>query len=312
MINPLFQHSSNVTTLHAIAATTARGGRIQHFFALSALMPLDEHEIATLSKVELHAKLIGFRVARALVVALVEAVEMDARAAASGAIETNSDASWYAARIHEAETPLQGIDADIESLERAIHERASPAETRPNIEEQAVETAEGGAVEPLSKTQVKALRLKELRVACAKRGLSEDGLCPALRERLNAHEASPAGQAAGAAWDAVGRAALLLPAAAAAAAAAAGGAAAAAGTAAGATAGAAGTGTRAEEAAEVEAVTDEIEEAEEEAEVTFVREVTLEERNAIGFANAYDVDKDEGEGEGEGEGEEKAGARADA
>ena len=106
-------------------------------------MPLDEHEIATLSTGELHAKLLGFRMARGIVVALAKkVVEMEARAAASGAIETNSDAAL-------CQTTLQETDADIESLERAIHERASPAETSPNFEEQAVETAEGGAVEAI-------------------------------------------------------------------------------------------------------------------------------------------------------------------
>ena len=47
---------------------------------------------------------------------------------------------------------------------------------------------------------------------------------------------------------------------------------------------------------------DEIEEVEEEDEVRFEREVTLEERNAAGFANAIMLDEDEAEAEGEGEG----------
>ena len=113
--------------------------------------------------------------------------------------------------------PVGAAEAGAEALIQAVLKQAAVS-GQPGGE--AAQTAEGGAVEllaPLSKAEVRALKVAELRVACAERELSTDGLKPALAARLNTHEARPAGRA---------------------------------------TAGAAGTGTRAEAAADVEAVSE--------------------------------------------------------
>ena len=113
--------------------------------------------------------------------------------------------------------PVEAAEAGAEALIQAVLKQAAVT-GQPGGE--AAQTAEGGAVEllaPLSKAEVRALKVAELRVACAERELSTDGLKPALAARLNAHEAQPAGRAA---------------------------------------AGAAGTGTRAEAAADVEAASE--------------------------------------------------------
>ena len=113
--------------------------------------------------------------------------------------------------------PVGAAEAGAEALIQAVLKQAAVS-GQPGGE--VAQTAEGGAVEllaPLSKAEVRALKVAELRVACAERELSTDGLKPALAARLNTHEARPAGRA---------------------------------------TAGAAGTGTRAEAAADVEAVSE--------------------------------------------------------
>ena len=113
--------------------------------------------------------------------------------------------------------PVGAAEVGAEALIQAVLKQAAVS-GQPGGE--AAQTVEGGAVEllaPLSKAEVRALKVAELRVACAERELSTDGLKPALAARLNTHEARPAGRA---------------------------------------TAGAAGTGTRAEAAADVEAVSE--------------------------------------------------------
>ena len=94
--------------------------------------------------------------------------------------------------------PVEAAEAGTEALIQAVLKQAAVT-GQPAGE--AAQAAEGGAVEllaPLSKAEVRALKVAELRAACAERELSTDGLKPALAARLNAHEARSVGRAAAA------------------------------------------------------------------------------------------------------------------